>query len=45
MPKTDSGSEFAGKVMDHWPYERNIGIGFSRLEKPTYNETAESFNR
>jgi putative transposase len=42
--KTDNGSDFAGKVMDSWAYERNIEIDFSRPEKPTDNATVESFN-
>ncbi|WP_396621403.1 IS3 family transposase [Marinobacter sp. W-8] len=42
--KTDNGSEFAGKVMDRWAYERNIEIDFSRPGKPTDNATVESFN-
>lgn len=35
----DNGSEFAGKVMDRWTYERNIEIDFSRPGKPTDNKT------
>ena len=42
--KTDNGSEFAGKVMDRWAYERKIEIDFSRRGKPTDNATVESFN-
>ncbi|WP_138435599.1 IS3 family transposase [Marinobacter shengliensis] len=42
--KTDNDSEFAGKVMDRWAYERNIEIDFSRPGKPTDNATVESFN-
>lgn len=42
--KTDNGSEFLGKVMDRWAYERNIEIDFSRPGKPTDNATVESFN-
>ena len=42
--KTDNGSEFAGKVMDRWAYERNIEIDFSRPGKPTDNAMVESFN-
>jgi hypothetical protein len=34
----------AGKVMDRWAYERQIGIDFSRPGKPTDNTTVESFN-
>jgi putative transposase len=42
--KADNGSEFAGKVMDRWVYERQIAIDFSRPGKPTDNATVESFN-
>ncbi|EKN2251554.1 IS3 family transposase, partial [Escherichia coli] len=28
--KTDNGSEFAGKMLDKWVYERGIRIDFSR---------------
>ncbi|HAX09264.1 MAG TPA: IS3 family transposase [Marinobacter hydrocarbonoclasticus] len=42
--KADNGSEFAGKVMDRWAYERQIEIDFSRPGKPTDNATVESFN-
>lgn len=38
------GSEFAGKVMDRWAYERDIEIDFSRPGIPTDNATVESFN-
>ena len=42
--KTDNGSEFIGKVMDRWAYERNIEMDFSRPGKPTDNAKVESFN-
>ncbi len=42
--KTDNGSEFAGKMLDKWVYERGIRIDFSRLGTPTDNATVESFN-
>ncbi len=42
--KIDNGSEFAGKVMDRWAYERGIEIDFSRPGMPTDNATVESFN-
>jgi putative transposase len=42
--KTDSGSEFIGKVMDKWVYEHGIELDFSRPEKPTDNAMVESFN-
>jgi len=41
--KTDNCSEFAGKVMDRWAYERKIEIDFSRLGKPTDNATGSRF--
>ena len=41
--KTDNGSEFIGKVMDHWAYERNIEKDLSRPGKPTDNAKVESF--
>ncbi|SQC91426.1 Integrase core domain [Cedecea neteri] len=37
-------SEFAGKMLDRWVYERGIRIDFSRPGKPTDNATVESFN-
>ena len=42
--KTDNGSEFAGKMLDKWVYERGIRINFSRPGTPTDNATVESFN-
>ena len=42
--KTDNGSEFIGKVMDRWAYERNVEMDFSRPGKPTDNAKVESFN-
>ncbi len=42
--KTDNGSEFAGKMLDRWVYERGIRIDFSRPGTPTDNATVESFN-
>ena len=42
--KTDNGSEFAGKMLDKWVYERGIRIDFSRPGTPTDNVTVESFN-
>ncbi|WP_409264245.1 IS3 family transposase [Providencia heimbachae] len=42
--KTDNGSEFAGKMLDKWVYERGIHIDFSRPGTPTDNATVESFN-
>jgi putative transposase len=42
--KTANGSEFAGKMLDRWVYERGIRIDFSRPGTPTDNATVESFN-
>ena len=41
--KADNGSEFAGKMLDRWVYERGIRIDFSRPGTPTDNVTVESF--
>ncbi|MET3147485.1 UNVERIFIED_ORG: transposase InsO family protein [Xanthomonas axonopodis] len=40
--KVDNGSEFAGKVMDRWPYENGVGLDFSRRGTPTDNAMVES---
>lgn len=42
--KTDNSSEFAGKMLDKWVYERGIRIDFSQPGTPTGNATVESFN-
>lgn len=42
--KVDSGSEFAGKVMDRWAYENVVELDFSRRGTPTDNAMVESFN-
>lgn len=42
--KTDNSSEFTGKMLDNWVYERWIRIDFSRPGTPTDNATVESFN-
>ena len=42
--KTDNGSEFIGKVMDKWAYERVVELDFSRPGRPTDNAMVESFN-
>ena len=39
-----NGSEFAGKMLDRWVYERGIRIDFSRPGTPTDNAMLESFN-
>jgi transposase InsO family protein len=42
--KTDNGSEFIGKAMDRWAYERAVELDFSRPGKPTDNAAVESFS-
>lgn len=42
--KVNSGSEFAGKVMDRWAYESGVKLDFSRRGTPTDNAMVESFN-
>ena len=42
--KTDNGSEFAGKMLDRWVYERGVRIDFSRPGTPTDNATVDFFN-
>ncbi len=42
--KSDNGSEFAGKILDKWMYERGLRIDFSRPGTPTDNAAVESFN-
>ncbi|ECA4813001.1 IS3 family transposase [Salmonella enterica subsp. enterica serovar Rubislaw] len=42
--KTDNGSEFAGKMLDKWVYERGIRIDSLRPGTPAVNSTVESFN-
>jgi putative transposase len=41
--RTDNGSEFIGKAMDKWAYEKSA-VDFSRPGKPTDNAMVESFN-
>jgi putative transposase len=40
----DNGSEFTGKVMDAWAFERGIKMDFIRPGKPNENAFIESFN-
>jgi putative transposase len=42
--KCEFGSEFTGKMLDRWTYERGVRIDFSRPGTPTDNATVESFN-
>lgn len=47
LPKTfniDNGSEFTGKAMDAWAFERGIKLDFIRPGKPNENAFIESFN-
>jgi putative transposase len=41
--KADSGSEFAGKILDRWAYKNGVVIDFSPPGKPTDNAAVESF--
>jgi putative transposase len=40
----DNGSEFTGKAMDTWAFERGIKLDFIRPGKPNENAFIESFN-
>lgn len=40
----DNGSEFTGKTMDSWAYQRGIKLDFIRPGKPNENAFIESFN-
>jgi putative transposase len=40
----DNGSEFTGKAMDAWAFERGIKMDFIRPGKPNENAFIESFN-
>lgn len=40
----DNGSEFTGKAMDLWAFERGIKLDFIRPGKPNENAFIESFN-
>lgn len=40
----DNGSEFSGKVIDRWAYEKGVELDFSRRGTPTDNAMVESFN-
>ena len=40
----DNGSEFTGRVMDSWAFEKNIKLDFIRPGKPNENAFIESFN-
>lgn len=42
--KTNNGSEFIGKAMDRWAYERAVELDFRRPGKPTDNAAVESVN-
>lgn len=40
----DNGSEFCSKRLDHWAYQHQVMLVFSRPGKPTDNAFIESFN-
>ena len=40
----DNGPEFICLALDHWAYEHNVKLSFSRPGKPTDNPFIESFN-
>ncbi|MCE3239129.1 MAG: family transposase [Gammaproteobacteria bacterium] len=40
----DNGSEFASRLLDHWAYQHQVTLAFSRPGKPTDNAFIESFN-
>ena len=40
----DNGPEFVCKELDHWAYENNVILDFSRPGKPQDNAMVESFN-
>lgn len=42
--RVDNGSEFTGKVLDHWVYGVAVRLDFSRPWKPTDNGIIEVFN-
>jgi putative transposase len=42
--QVDNGSEFISKALDHWAYENEVTLDFSRPGKPTDNPFIESFN-
>lgn len=39
----DHGTEFTSKALDHWAWENNICLDFTRPGKPTDNAVCESF--
>ncbi len=42
--RVDNGSEFTGRVLDHWAYLNKVRLDFSRRGKPTDNGLIEAFN-
>ncbi|OSZ43571.1 transposase [Alcaligenes faecalis] len=42
--QVDNGSEFISHALDHWAYENDVTLDFSRPGKPTDNPFIESFN-
>src|SRR5262245_52493910 len=39
-----NGPEFAGRVLDEWPYTKGVRLRFIRRGKPVENAYVESFN-
>ncbi len=42
--RVDNGPEFISRVLDHWAYQHQVTLDFSRPGKPTDNAFVESFN-
>ena len=42
--RVDNGPEFILRVLDHWAYQHQVTLDFSRPGKPTDNSFVESFN-
>lgn len=42
--QVDNGAEFISKDLDHWAYDNNVILDYSRPGKPTDNPFIESFN-
>ena len=40
----DHGTEFTGRVLDEWAYQRGVLLDFIRPGKPVENSFIESFN-
>ncbi len=42
--RTDNGTEFAGRALDQWAYEKGVRLEFIQPGKPMQNGYIESFN-